>query len=110
MGHDEGGKSGNVLLFIRRDPSQFEAEHHWGRLSLMRALDTSAEADALQRAIQQRLGGPLRLRLALDMSIAARALALARLRQQHPDYSELELKKALLRLMFAADNLPPPLR
>lgn len=76
----------------------------------MRALDTSAEADALQREIQRRLGGPSRLRLALDMSVAARALALARLRQQHPDYSELELKKALLRLMFAADNLPPPLR
>ncbi len=75
----------------------------------MRALDTSAEADALQRAIQRRLGGPSRLRLALDMSVAARALALARLRQRHPDYSELELKKALLRLMFAADNLPPPL-
>ena len=76
----------------------------------MRALDTSAEAEALQRKIQRRLGGPSRLRLALDMSVAARALTLARLRQRHPDYSELELKKALLRLMFAADNLPPPLQ
>lgn len=76
----------------------------------MRALDTSVEADALQRAIQRRLDGPSRLRFALDMSVTVRALALARLRQKHSDYSELELKKALLRLMFAADNFPPPLR
>lgn len=76
----------------------------------MRPLDTSAEAEALQREIQRRLGGPSRLRLALDMSGAARALALARLRRRHPDYSELDLKKVLLRLTFAGDNLPPPLR
>lgn len=76
----------------------------------MRPLDTSAEAEALQREIQRRLGGPSRLRLALDMSVAARALTLARLRRRHPDYSELDLKKALLRQAFAADNLPPPLR
>ena len=76
----------------------------------MRPLDTSAEAEALQREIQRRLGGPSRLRLALDMSVTARALALARLRRRHPDYSELDLKKVLLRLTFAGDNLPPPLR
>jgi hypothetical protein len=76
----------------------------------MRALDTSAEAEALQRKIWRRLGGPSRLLLALDMSLAARALALARLRRRHPDYSERDLKKALLRLAFTADNLPPPLR
>ena len=76
----------------------------------MRPLDTTSEADALQREIFRRLGGPSRLRLALDMSAAARALTLARLRRQYPDYSELDLKKALLRLAFAADSLPPPLR
>ena len=76
----------------------------------MRSLDTTIEADALQRQIWRRLGGPSRLRLALDMSVAARALALARLRDRHPDYSELDLKKALLRLTFATDTLPPPLQ
>lgn len=76
----------------------------------MRALDTSVEAAALQREIQRWIGGPARLRLALDMSVAARALTLARLRRRHPDYSELDLKKALLRQAFAADNLPSPLR
>lgn len=76
----------------------------------MRPLDTTKEADALQREIYRRLGGPSRLRLALDMSVAARTLALARLRRQHPEYSDLELKKSLLRLAFPTDAIPPPLR
>lgn len=77
---------------------------------MTRALDTTAEADALQRAIQRRLGGAARLRLALDMSVAARAFALARLRRRHPDYSAHDLTKALLRQAFSADNIPFPLR
>ena len=76
----------------------------------MRALDTTREVDARQREIVRRLGGPSRLLLALDMSVAARAFTLARLRRRHPDYSERDLRKALLRLAFAADDLPPPLR
>ena len=76
----------------------------------MRPRDTTVEADAVQREIRRRLDGVSRLRLALDMSVAARALSLARLRRQHPDYSDLDLKKALLRLAFPTDTLPPPLR
>jgi len=76
----------------------------------MRPLDTTEDADARQREIVRRLGGPSRLLLALDMSLAARAFTLARLRRRHPEYSERELNKALLRLAFAANDLPPPLR
>ncbi len=76
----------------------------------MRAFDTTREADARQREVVRRLGGPSRLLLALDMSVAARAFTLARLRRRHPEYSERELNKALLRLAFAANDLPPPLR
>jgi hypothetical protein len=76
----------------------------------MRPRDTTVEADVLQREICRRLDGVSRLCLALDMSVAARALSLARLRRQHPDYSDLDLKKALLRLAFPTDALPPPLR
>jgi hypothetical protein len=76
----------------------------------MRPHDTTEVADALQREICRRLDGVSRLRLALDMSVAARALSLARLRRQHPDYSDLDLKKALLRLAFPADAFPGPLR
>jgi hypothetical protein len=76
----------------------------------MYPLDTAKEAEALQREIWRRLDGPSRLRLAVDMSIAARTLALARLRLRHPDYSEFDLKKALLRLAFRNDAVPPALR
>ena len=76
----------------------------------MRAADTSSDAEAVQREIQCRLGGPARLQLALDMSVAARTMALARLRLRYPHYSEQELKKALLRESFPPDSLPPPLR
>jgi hypothetical protein len=76
----------------------------------MRALDTTEEADARQREIVRRLGGPSRLLLALDMSVAARAFALARLRHRHPDFSERELNKLVLRMAFTNDTLPPPLR
>ncbi len=76
----------------------------------MRAADTSPEAEALQREIQRRLGGPARLQLALDMSVAARTMTLARLRLRHPQYSERDLKVALLRETLPADSLPPPLR
>jgi hypothetical protein len=76
----------------------------------MRSLDTTEKADPLQREICRKMDGPSRLRLALDMSIAARALALARLRHQHPEYSDYDLEKALLRLTFPPGPLPPPLQ
>jgi hypothetical protein len=76
----------------------------------MRPLDTTAEAEALQLEILRRMDGASRLRLAMEMSLTARALALAGIRQRHPDYSERELTKALLRLAFPADALPPPLQ
>ena len=40
-------------------------------------LDTSLEAAEMQARIQERLGGAGRLRLAYEMSVAARALTLA---------------------------------
>ena len=76
----------------------------------MRARDKRVDAEALQREIQRRLGGPVRLRLALEMSVAARTMTLARLRLRYPQYSEQELKKALLRESLPPDSLPPPLR
>jgi hypothetical protein len=58
-------------------------------------LDTSPEAAEIQARIQERLGGAGRLRLAYDMSIAARALTLAGLRARRPDASPEELALAL---------------
>lgn len=70
--------------------------------------DTSREAAALQASIQRRLTGPERLRIALDMSQFARELALSRLRLQHPDWSEVDLKRELLRYAFLPAPLPLP--
>ena len=77
---------------------------------MMPLADTGSEAAALQRAIHRRLGGPGRLRLALEMSVAARSMTLARLRLRYPHYSEQQLKRALLRESFPPDSVPPPLR
>ena len=75
-----------------------------------RVTDTSPEAAALQISIQRKMTGAERLRLALEMSYALRELALARLRRDHPDWSEWELKRELLRYAFGSAPLPALLR
>lgn len=72
--------------------------------------DTDPAAAALQTTIHRRLTGVERLGLALEMSSFVRTLALTRLRQQHPDWSEHELRRELLRYAFLSAPLPPPLR
>ena len=74
------------------------------------ARDTSPIAAAIQAGIQRKLTGSQRLAIAWDMCQVARALALARLRSEHPDWSESELKRELLRYAFLPGPLPPPLR
>ena len=70
--------------------------------------DTSRDAAALQTSIHRRLTGSQRLRVALDMSLDARELSLTRLRRQHPDWSEADLKRELLRYAFLPAPLPVP--
>ncbi len=72
--------------------------------------DTSPEAAEIQASIYRRMTGAERLRLAVEMSMAARELALARLRAEHPDWSDRELKRELLRYAFGPAPLPEPLR
>jgi len=86
-----------------------EDEHH-SRLPDMGMPEERTTPEVLQREIQRRIGGRGRLGLALDMSVAARTMTLARLRLRYPHYSDLELRKALLRQSFAPACLPPPLR
>jgi hypothetical protein len=57
--------------------------------------DTAPQVAELQARIQERLGGAARLRLAYEMSAAARSLALAGLRARHPEASPEELARAL---------------
>ena len=68
--------------------------------------DTSPQAAALQTKIYQKLTGEQRLTLAWDMSLAARELCLTRLRQQHPDWQEVDFKRELLRYALLPAPLP----
>ena len=77
--------------------------------------DTSPEAEALQARIHRRLTGAERLQLAFDMSEWARALCLTRLRRAHPEWTDGDLKRELLRYAFrsadgARAEFPRPLR
>ena len=72
--------------------------------------DTSPEAAEIQAGIHRRMTGEERLRLAVEMSETARELALARLRAEHPEWSDRELKRELLRYAFGSAPLPEPLR
>jgi len=72
--------------------------------------DTTPVAQAIQVKVQRSLPGAQRLVIALEMSLVARELSLVRLRRQHPEWSDAELKRELLRYSFAANNLPPGLR
>jgi hypothetical protein len=68
--------------------------------------DTSAEAQAIQLEIYRAMTGEERLLLALEMSLFARALAKASIRQEHPDWTEGQVARELLRLAFLPEPLP----
>jgi hypothetical protein len=68
--------------------------------------DTTPEAKAIQERILRNMTGEQRLLLALDMSLFARELARAGIRQEHPDWSEAQVARELLRLAFLPAPLP----
>ena len=71
--------------------------------------DTSPDAERVQLDVFRRMTGEQRLKLALEMSNFARELSLSRIRAEHPDWSDWEVKRELLRLDFLPDALPPGL-
>ena len=62
--------------------------------------DTSPEAAAIQQEIFRRMTPEQRIKLALDMSESIRNVARAGLRYRHPELSEEELSRELMRLMY----------
>ena len=70
--------------------------------------DTSAEAAYVQASVHRRLSGVERFRIALDMSLTARAFALARLRREHSDWSERQLMLEVVRIAFLPGKPPFP--
>lgn len=72
--------------------------------------DTSPAVQAIQDEIHRRMSGEERFRLAIEMSEMARAFARARLRTEHPDWTDWEVKRELLRYAFGSEPWPPPLQ
>jgi hypothetical protein len=66
----------------------------------MPASDTSPAARAAQIEVLRRLSGEQRMLMALDMSLFTRELAAARIRQEHPGWTEKQVARELLRLTF----------
>jgi hypothetical protein len=58
--------------------------------------DTTPAAEAVRLAALRRMDPAARLRQVFDLSEWARSLALVRLRQVHPDQTELELVERVL--------------
>jgi hypothetical protein len=69
--------------------------------------DTSAAAAAVQAGALRRLRPERRLELSVEMSLLARALLHARVRTEHPDWSETAVNLQILRLASADVVLPP---
>jgi len=68
--------------------------------------DTSPTAQALQLKIQSAMSGEQRMLLALEMSEFARELAREGIRRDHPQWTEAQVARELLRLAFLPAPLP----
>ena len=68
--------------------------------------DTSPEAAAIQAEIFRRMTPEERLRIALELSEEMRNIALSGLRSRHPEMSEEQLKREMMRIMY---GFVPPL-
>jgi Rv0078B-related antitoxin len=72
--------------------------------------DTTPEAEAMQLAIHRSMTGERRLILAFEMCDLGRKLNRARIRREHPEWSESQIARELLRLAFFPASLPDGLQ
>jgi len=72
--------------------------------------DTSPAMRKMQLEIERAMTGEERLIRALEMSFLGRDLAKARIRSDHPDWSEAQIAREVLRLAFLPRPLPNGLR
>lgn len=64
------------------------------------------EAEAIQVEILRRLTGSQRLTIAFEMTDLAREFAKAGIRSRHPDWTERQVSRELLRIAFLPNSLP----
>jgi len=69
----------------------------------MRSQDTSEDAHAIQMRVYRSMTDPQRSELALRMSDDIRRVAAEGIRQRHPDYSDADVRRALVALLYGAD-------
>ena len=67
---------------------------------MVRPADTSREAWQVHLEALRRLTGPERVAMAFEMSAAARDLTEAGVRHRHPDWSDEQVRDALLELLL----------
>ena len=70
-------------------------------------LDTSLEAARVQFAVLRRLGPSGRARLAFELGDGLRQLVTAGVRHRHPEFSEEQVCREVLRLTLGKQMLPP---
>lgn len=68
--------------------------------------DTSPQDMEIPPEMQRKMTGEQRLLLALEMSMRTKELTKARIRREHPDWTEAQVARELLRLEFLPDPLP----
>jgi hypothetical protein len=68
--------------------------------------DTSPSAKAILRQLECAMTGEQRILEALEMSVFARELAKAKVRTDHPEWSEAQVAREVLRLEFLPDPMP----
>ena len=72
----------------------------------MATSNTSPEARAKQDEILRAMSGEQRMTLAYEMSMFARDLAREGIRRDHPEWTEAQIARELLRLAFLPKPLP----
>ena len=66
--------------------------------------DTTAEAAAIQLAMYRAMSPSARVQIAVDLSDAVRETARAGIRRRHPEYSEAEVARAFIAMLYGKNR------
>ena len=69
----------------------------------MRPRDTSAEAHEIQLEIYRAMAPERRVEVAFELSDSIRQVAVDGIRQRHPEYSDGEVRRAVVALIYGND-------
>ena len=73
----------------------------------MRHTDTSPDVERLRIERLRRMTGEERIRIAFRLSDFTRRAAASRIRSEHPDWTDRQVKRELVRISFLPEPLPP---